>query len=196
MPYFENPTTGPFVALDGLMWLKKSSGTWSNGSQYELFDPTAAGWLLHTTISVQTATGWQIVEDAQVNDCGYAGYFNRAQTNLPSNVTITGTDELPHQTEPGSYGGPFRQVTVTLQAWVDPAQQAGGASPYTTYAQAAAASHAGSGVFVGQATFPVNVAGLDAAVNSVGMYMPAFIFQELPAFPATPTATARWTSTT
>ena len=76
VPYFENPTTGPFVALDGLMWLKKSSGTWSNGSQYELFDPTAAGWLLHTTISVQTATGWQIVEDAQVNDCGYAGYFN------------------------------------------------------------------------------------------------------------------------
>ena len=76
VPYFENPTTAPLVALDGLMWLKKSSGTWSNGSQYELFDPTAAGWLLHTTISVQTATGWQIVEDAQVNDCGYAGYFN------------------------------------------------------------------------------------------------------------------------
>ena len=76
VPYFESPSTGPFVAADGLVFLKKSSGTWSNGSQYELFDPSVAGWLMRMTVSAETTTGgWTTITDNQYNSGGYAGQF-------------------------------------------------------------------------------------------------------------------------
>jgi hypothetical protein len=191
VPYFESPSTGPFVAADGLVFLKKSSGTWSNGSQYELFDPTLAGWLMHMTVSAETTTGgWTTITDDQYNSGGYAGQFvvngsagaTDGAPNLPPNVAITGIDNVPHLDDPGSYGYAYNQVTVKVQAWEDPAQEAGGASPYTTYAQAVAASHPGSGVFVGQATVQVDVQDITGLPldwpTSLGMNMPALVLQE------------------
>ena len=102
-------------------------------------------------------------------------------------MAITGSDDLPHLTEPDDYGYAYNQVTMKVQAWIDPAQEAGGASPYSTYAQAVAASHPGSGVFVAQATVQVDVEDITTMpldfANSLGMYMPALVLQELPPLP-------------
>jgi hypothetical protein len=183
--YFEDPATGPFVTEDGLVWLKKSSGTWSNGSQYELFTPNLENWTLRATVSTQTSSGWLVVDDGTFNNGGYAGYFfgGLGQVNLPSNVTLTGVDNVPHQTVPGAYGHAYPQITVTLQMWLDSGLMAGGNSPYATYAQATAASHPGSGVYVAQATFQVDVEDVTSMPmdwpNWMGMYMPAMILKEV-----------------
>ncbi len=215
VPYFTDPTTGPFVTEDGLIWMKNPSGTWSNGSQYQLFDPAGVDWSLRATVSVETTTGWQVVDDGlnlpshtppppgviSIADwscsLGYPGMFCRPmQDNLPSNVTITGMDNLPHQTLPDNYGHAFNQVTVMVQAWLDPAQEHdastnnppySASSAYSTYQQAVAASKPGSGVFVAQTTFPVDVEDITSFPmdwpNWMGQYMPALILQELTPLP-------------
>jgi hypothetical protein len=191
---------GPFATEDGAIWMKKPSGVWPNGSQYQLFDPDAQNWSVRTTVYVNTTTGWQICDNGGfingINMCsstGYPGYWARGTNiELPSNVLLLGPDTRP--------GVSCTQADFYVQAWLDPAQEhdaglndppGSASSAYASYAQAYAASAAGvPGVLVGQTpVFRGDIWDASAlpgdSFNTLGMYMPALILQKAVPEPST-----------